>query len=386
MAASVCSLISSLREDPWRSETDFTPEIREASERIWRASETSERERTLNEWLGQHQPCLFGKAAAKNDLLTYCILDEQDLAGSDDDIAKKIQDSRLRWLADAFDGNKSGFVILAAAPTISRATPDETVQALATRLAFLYLQEDIEIDHVHLDTIELRKPGQTEVIWRWDVGVNYFSAQGDGRWWHDHRIPGGLGFSMNSVGHMVRSAKLAAAMKHVEKAVDAPSEPWDASRIDSLEKALGFAMRTIASATATPWGKATELLPAGTNEQEATPKCPFTLPSDLTNNNPCQYRGYYHTDVTLPSEYFSDAVARPEGKAPHQLDFTYLFHSSVDNPAHTTMGTGRRVKADTPSQPTDYRASTTQKERRAWGEEVLLQDCPRLIKALEVRR
>jgi hypothetical protein len=38
-------------------------------------------------------------------------------------------------------------------------------------------------------------------------------------------------------------------------------------------------------------------------------------------------------------------VQRPSFIQPFMLDFTYLFNDALDNPAHTTMGKGKRVRA-----------------------------------------
>jgi hypothetical protein len=58
------------------------------------------------------------------------------------------------------------------------------------------------------------------------------------------------------------------------------------------------------------------------------------------------YFGYYHTDYTLPTEYFQPDVERPAATAGYALDFTYLHRAGVDNPAHTTMGEGHRIRHD----------------------------------------
>jgi len=65
------------------------------------------------------------------------------------------------------------------------------------------------------------------------------------------------------------------------------------------------------------------------------------LPDVLNNKNYCTYQGYYHTDQTLPIEYFTPAVERPNSVSPHTLDFTYLFVADVDNPDFTVTGEGR---------------------------------------------
>ena len=174
-------------------------------------------------------------------MISYCILREADLDESDEAIKKKIQTSRLRWARDAFEGRKSGFVIAVVSPTIARAVPDENMKELARRLFSLYLLSDISPDKIYLDEIFLEKPGRSKTTWKWNVGANYFSAQADKRWWQDHRIPGGMAFSMNSVGHMVKSSILASAMNQFNDALgDATEEDWIPSRIDSLEGALEF--------------------------------------------------------------------------------------------------------------------------------------------------
>jgi hypothetical protein len=74
-------------------------------------------------------------------------------------------------------------------------------------------------------------------------------------------------------------------------------------------------------------------------------QCPAELPGFLKNKNFCEYRGFYHTDITIPSEYFRADVVRPDYIIPQMLDFTYLFRDHVNNPAYETMGKGRRIRS-----------------------------------------
>src|SRR4029077_16512841 len=113
--------------------------------------------------------------------------------------------------------------------------------------------------------------------------------------------------------------------------------------VDSLSKALEMAMRTIWLAAETKSGKATRLLPMHTNSRPtSTTRCSVELPSFLKGFDHCHYEGYYHTAVTIPEEYFRPDADRPPTQASYDLDFTYLFHDTVENPAFSTMGTGRR--------------------------------------------
>jgi hypothetical protein len=234
------------------------------------------------EWLHRYQPCLFGRMAAKLNLISYCILTENDLTRSDDAIRDKIQAARLMWTREGYEGKKSAFIVLAVSKTIVAAQPDEALMQLALRLCSLYLLREIEPEIIYLDEMFLEKPGNQRVTWKWVAGVNVFSANADRRWWQDHRIPGGLGYSVNSVGHLAKSGKLTQALQEVDRLMDAPSEPLVATKVDSLEKALEFAMRTISGASEAISGKATELLPLPSDRNVlAVSKCPVDLPRFL---------------------------------------------------------------------------------------------------------
>jgi len=70
-----------------------------------------------------------------------------------------------------------------------------------------------------------------------------------------------MAFSVNSVGHMVKSGRLREHMEKLNSDLGVSDEDWIASRVDSLPKALILAMKTVANAAETASGKATELLP-----------------------------------------------------------------------------------------------------------------------------
>ena len=158
---------------------------------------------------------------------------------------------------------------------------------------------------------------------------------------------------MNSVGHMVRSGKLAGAMKAFEETMAVPQEEWRTPSLDTMDKALIYAMRTIANASEPVSGRATELLTLReTGKVSSAPKCPVELPLDLANKDYCEYLGYYHTDFTLPSEYFTPDVHRPSDIQPRRLDFSYLFDDQLSNPDFINMGIGRQVRSDSTGVPT----------------------------------
>lgn len=342
MGRSLANLFDDLPDLPHRDGQVFSAEMASANQRILTGAEETDVLEALAGWLAKYQPCLFGRVAAKRELLSYCILDEDIVRAGDLAVRNKIQEARRRWTAEAFHGRKSGFVILLRSRRITFAPPSETLLALAQRLASLYLLEEVEPNRIYLDEVFLEAPGSPPAAWRWPAGVNYFGAQGDGRWWHDHRIPGGFAFSVNSVGHMVKSGQLASAMADLAETLEIEGQVAPVGTIDSLPKALEFAMRTIALAAETPWGRATELLPLPSD----APPCPVALPAFLADKNHCQYRGWYHTDQTLPREYFAASDQRPPAQQQQVLDFTYLFHDSLNNPDFRRVGQGLRIRGD----------------------------------------
>jgi hypothetical protein len=376
---SLAELLSSLSPDNWRKQTPFSQSIVEVNDRVLRGSiKREDIEEALGLWLEKHQPCLFGRLAAKLGLLSFCILTEADLQEGDESVRNRIQEARKKWTRDAFEGLKSGFIIALISPAIVLALPDQTMKAFARRLASLYLLEEVDSDRVYLDEVFLEASTQKRTTWRWHAGVNYFSAQGDGRWWQDHRIPGGMAFSVNSVGHMVKSGLLVKAMDEFGRIMGLGGSSV-VPKVDSLPKALEFAMRTIAMSSEAVSGKATELLPLDVAEAEELPACPVVLPTFLKGKNYCTYSGRYHTDVTLPSEYFEADVKRPKDLHHHLLDFTYLFVNALDNPDFISMGSGRQIRA---LQDDDIEASDNTKLGKAWEIEIPVVQSERLIRAL----
>jgi hypothetical protein len=344
MAIQLRELIKQLTADPWRQEVGFSSEMEIAHQQLFQSDIGDQHAATIiNNWIAQFQPCLFGRIAARLGLISYCILSENDLEQSDEVIRDKIQQSRLEWLQNGLRGEKSAFVIVALTRSFTNAQPDEIMKQTAQRLCELYLLQPIDVDQIYLDALELeipRKNGSSK--WRWEVGVNYFCAQGDKRWWQDHRIPGSMSFSMNSVGHLVKSGQLAGAMRALESRMSTESDEWRHPSLDSLERALIVAMQTIDKASITVSGRATNLLPLP-HPLDERPKCPIDLPKELTDKDYCEYEGFYHTDHTVPSVYFIDSVERPTSITAQPLDFTYLFDDSLDNFDFINMGKGRQV-------------------------------------------
>jgi hypothetical protein len=366
-----------LETDVWRAEVGFSRELGEPlSELLVAGIDDAGVVKILANWLGDQQPCLFGRIAAKRDLIEYCVLREADLLGSDDAVAAKITSARLRCYQRAWRGDASAFIIVVLSRRLAEAKPGPAVQGIAQRLLQLYLGCDSKLDEVYLEELFLEVPNRERNAWKWAAGVNYFSAQGDKRWWQDHRIPAGVAFSVNSVGHMVKSRVLSGALNDLNEALGLEGGEDIPHNIDSLGDALAFAMRTIQKASVGPSGRATALLPM--SEGGDLPSCPFELKGTLIGKNHCEYLGLYHTDVTLPHEYFQPDVERPTDLETHQLDFTYLFDESLENPDHTVMGKGLQIRED------GERASTREKRERSVEVEIPIENAPLLLKALSM--
>jgi hypothetical protein len=360
--------------DPFRKERGFAEDFAAFNKALIDESFTDDDLRDiLCQWLTTNQPCLFGRIAARKKLLQTVFIREADIEAGDEAVRDKIQNARTEWTRRGFRGEASGFVILAVSPKLTYACPNESLKSFAKRLCELYLLDEIYFDRVHHDELFLEFPDEKRRTWRWLAGVNVFGAAGDGRWWHDHRIPGGIGFSINSVGHLVRSSAFASAMEELRKDLDFHEQLGTAvTKIRSLDQALIMAMQTIAKAAPTTSGPATKLIEIDSNTMALRQaRCPISLPAELITKDYCYYKGWYNTDYTIPSEYFLPDAHRPTSVREHLLEFSYLFDKSVSNPDFVRMGSGIRV-----------RSGESEKTSRMIPKLVLIEEYRRLDEAL----
>lgn len=337
---SLHSLLSALQSDSARPGLPFERRFAGANSAILTATSDADAARILRSWLHVQQPCLFGRmAAGKPDLLSFCVLSERDLVQPDSTIRQKIQDHRLDWKRRAYNGQKSGFLILASCRQLVEAAPDVNLLRFATRLAELYLLEEIFPDEVYHDRVRLEL--SDDDVREWVVGVNFFGAQGDGRWWQDHRIPGGIAFSMNSIGHMIRSGSQAARAQQL--ATVSTNSPSGRKPVVDLNIALRYAMQSIQYAQNTTSGPATCLRPLTATSGLESIDCPLhPVPPGLSGMDWTTYLGWYDTDHTLPSVYFRADVERPDDAKQVELDFSYLFDEN--NIDYHRTGPGVRTR------------------------------------------
>lgn len=328
-------LIDQLQRDGRRFARPFSKEIAEAHRQLFDGAPLSHQEivAILSKWLVRRQPCLFGRAAAQMGRLDYCVLTDSDFVRGDAHVRQRIQAARRGWKIRAVSGQSHGFVILAQSPRIAYATPSTTLRELALRLCELYLSKS-ETDAILHDELTLRVDESADTPNRtWKVGVNVFAAAADGRWWHDHRIPGGLALSMNSIGHMSRK------MAEDYLARVGRSDSLGTARERLVSWAVPMAMRTILTAERESAIPGTRLAGRRPDDESMIPDAERdAVLRDLAPYSENQYIGQYHTDITVPSEYFTDSFSRPVAAADHNLFFTYL-HSSSDSD-YASMGVG----------------------------------------------
>jgi len=338
-------LLGQLSPDPWRDAQRFSADLQECHEVMFAPQSTrTDIITALRKWLktDPNQPCLFGRLAASRDRISFCILKEADIARGDSHLRDVIQQERRLWKAEALDGKRHAFVIAMISETLAVAKPDETLRRVAERLCDLYLF-DQPLESKKHDVLRIGLPeGQG---FKWFAGVNVFAAQADGRWWNDHRIPGGIAFSMNSVGHM--SFVLAQ-----ERLAASGSTP----RRNLVNWALPLAMRTIHIASKRP------LFGTRLMERAQALICPM-IPEeirrevfldvaakerseslrDLSQYSEHLYEGSYDTDESIPPAYFEANAGPLAGASMIPLYFTYL-HSYSDAD-YASMGLGEQLFA-----------------------------------------
>jgi hypothetical protein len=175
-----------------------------------------------------------------------------------------------------------------------------------------------EYAFLRLNTVE-------EKILKFATLPNIFCAQGDGRWWQDHRCPGGVMITSNALGHDVYS-------RNGRMPID------DGKKIEALETA----MRTINNAYREKPSKragalkhcpATFLVPRGAGS------CP-ALKKDVAAFAPDHYQGYFHTDHLLPSVFFREARDSESIVLYDELGLRYIYDGNADPKDHADLMVG----------------------------------------------
>jgi len=328
------------RRDNFRKRRPYSRDMAETQTSLFGGTYTRrEKVQTYRKWLESFQPCVFGRIAAKNKNVFICIIEEHEIInmkGGDNDLRDTIQDFRQAWKRWALDGFSSSFLIVLVSPSIVIAEPGEQLKEIARRLMELYMEIpriDDDTFHVKSEYVFLRRKtadGRREIL-KFSTLPNIFCAQGDGRWWQDHRTPGGLMITSNALGHFMYSRSSQPTLQDKDKR-------W----------ALENAMRTIHNAHQNEKSKATRKLkhcPA-TFLLSADGKGPAPRKElfDIKDHSTDHYEGYFHTDHLIPSVYFRPSPDPARLKLYNDLTLRYIYDPVADPEEHAELMTG--VKAD----------------------------------------
>jgi hypothetical protein len=339
---SVSQLFANLQGDAWRVTNTFSDDILQANALLHNTAATEEEMiDCLSFWSQHRQPCQFGGVAAKHRRIHFCFLREVAVSvWSDSEIAEKIGEEKRLWKQRAaFDPQRAAhsFVIVVASPRVALAAPDQHLRAFSDRILELAGWESDRRgvrrkNTLTSDFLYLRNP-RDEGLYGFRFNADFFACAGDRRWWHDHRFPGGIAFTANSTGHMIRFRE------------------WYQGKDQNESWALTQAMLTIRNAAPTrttegsdpiDQGRVTWLrsLDAKGKPLVADAVCPLArVPTMLEGKDWTRYEGLLHTDHAVREEFFLNRDVAPTASKPYLMDFTYLFDQNQRDFEEFTRGT-----------------------------------------------
>lgn len=326
-ADSLLDLYDGLRVDRRRETFPLSQDIREANDYLHNPYALDhELAEGMRQWCMKRQPCQFGRLAASKKQIHFCFIREIDLAKGEKGVAEKIASAKRLWKQRAIldTAPPHGFMLVFASHKVALAAPDDNLRRFSDKILEIAgwgpeRRGRSRGNTISSDFLYLRNPADG-FFYGFQFNVDYFAVAGDGRWWHDHRIPGGVAFTANSTGHM-RYFK-----------------DWYSDRgSDHGEWAVKQAMITIAQAHPTKSG--TPGLPGSDGrvtwlrdlDTEGKPllaeiRCPMTnVPGQLQGKDWTRYEGVLHTDHAVRAEFFADREDPITADQPYLMDFTYLY-------------------------------------------------------------
>jgi hypothetical protein len=327
--STIARLFAQLDGDGWRINHPFNDDILQANALLHNTAATDdEMAECLALWCQRRQPCQFGKAAANRGRIHFCFLRETALQEwSDGEIANKITEEKRLWKQRAAsDPNRAAhsLVIVAASPRVALAAPNKNLRAFSDRILELagWTAEQHGVRRTNTltsDFLYLKKPSDG-AFYGFRFNVDFFACAGDRRWWQDHRFPGGIAFTANSTGHMMRFRE------------------WYQEKDQNEAWGLKQAMLTIQNAAPTritdnpdpqEQGRVTWLRPLDPTGKPLLDDiaCPLSrmLPT-LEGKDWTRYEGVLHTDHAVREEFFVDREIPPTTTKPYLMDFTYLYN------------------------------------------------------------
>lgn len=370
--STVAELFTRLAGDTWRITHPFGDDILQANALLHNTAATEEEmAECLTLWCQHRQPCQFGRVAAKQERIHFCFLREEALfQWSDDEIAEKIREEKQLWKQRAAcDPGRAAhsLVIVVASPRVAFAAPDQHLRTFSDRILELAGWEPNrrgarKKNTITSDFLYLKNPSDNN-FYGFQFNVDFFACAGDGRWWRDHRFPGGIAFTANSTGHMIRY------------------RDWYQDKDENESWGLTQAMLTIKNAAPTKstessdpqeQGRVTWLRPLSPDGKPLVDHvtCPFTrVPASLEGKDWTRYEGFLHTDHAVREEFFLDRNAPPTASRPYLMDLTYLYDDRQEDFEEFTHGkpfTSEEVYAEI-GRPEDWthRASAPAETRSA---------------------
>jgi hypothetical protein len=334
-------LFKRLSGDPWRIKNPFREDILQANALLHNTAATeAEMSECMMLWCKLRQPCQFGKMAANDNRIHFAFLTEKAISEwSDEELAALIGEEKKLWKQRAaFDPGKAAhsFVLVVASPRVAFAVPDQHLRAFSDRILELAnWQPDRHgtrrVNTITSDFLYLKNPKDYQ-FYGFQFNADFFACAGDGRWWRDHRIPGGIAFTANSTGHMIAFRE------------------WYRGKDDGHIWALKQAMLTVNSAEPTrktdsqdpvDQGKATWLIPLKPDGKPLVEgiACPLgEVPSQLKGKDWTRYEGVLHTDHAVREEFFLDREIAPTSTKPYLMELTYLFDKNLGDFVEFTGG------------------------------------------------
>jgi hypothetical protein len=300
--------------DPLRSRSGFSEDIQQANAILHNARVPRLRKiATYRDWLKTEQPCVFGRSAAGKRHVFICLIDEREILSmrrGDHDLRDTIEDHRRVWKRHALHGLSSSFVIVVLSPTLCMVPPGSELKEACRRLMELYVGASISDDTIlpqHEYVYLAKTVGEKRSLFKFATLPNIFCPQGDKRWWHDHRTPGGIMITSNALGHFMHCLN--------------PVGPPDTRR--ALRQAFMTIQNAFASGRRRLRQPMTCLEPRPTNE-------PSPLDHDPAYNHfsARRYHGWFHTDHLIPSVFFNESQPQHEYR---DLDFSYIHDSESED-------------------------------------------------------
>jgi hypothetical protein len=325
----LAELLNRLDGDEWRKQNAFSSDISISSEVLLHPyARDDEQQLAAKAWISKFQPCVFGQVAARANSLYIAVVTDADMSEGDDALRERLDLEKKTWKQWSLEGGgRHGFLVIFASPKLHHAAPNQALKEVSEYLRGLFVQpptKDTAGNDVCHEWLYLKRPNSVEYV-KFRVILDYFASAGDKRWWHDHRFPGGIAFTLNSVGHMVRTKE------------------WYENLKNPVEWSARMAMLTISNAFEHPeFGKATHLLDLQDGKPLKQHECPFSsadkIHERLRGKDWTTYSGSHHTDHSVRAEFFDQHTAPDRDHGEYLLDFTYLSGDSEGENAELTNG------------------------------------------------